>query len=701
VLARNGRKVLNFVYFLFALGVGVWGAGIGVFLSADDASVAAIAVKSYYIAPLLITSSLLVFGYLFPNRTKVPPPLRLVACIAPLPFIILILLGSSFLVTDITISAANTVVLDIPTYTLYAIYIIAAFMVVIYLLAKAVKRSKGIGHQQAKLFLVGILFSAVAGLYFNLILPWLSNYALIWIGPLMTTAFLIASGISIVRHRMFDITPLVARSLAYTLALVVSVVAYGLVFYGVIWILFGKQLEEVLYVIVALSGVVGGLLLQAFKRYFDAFTDRVFFRKSYKEREVIDSLNQLLITNVQLDDLLRSTARLLERTFQAEYCAVGVIDVANDGYIVHSSDGRSFSKMAIDRLRKLTVRTRKLSIVTDDLDESRNIALATILSENKVALLARLTENHRKVSEGVGYIALGPRKSGNGYSSQDVALMDTIAKELVVGIQSALRLKQIEQFNETLKQRIDSATRELRESNEKLKAIDSSKDDFISMASHQLRTPLTSVKGYLSMVLEGDAGKVPESQRKMLEQAFTSSQRMTYLISDLLNLSRLKTGKFVILPSQVNLAHVVEQEVNQLRRMAEANTIELVVNLPDSLPELELDETKMRQVIMNLIDNAIYYTPAKGTITVELRETVSSVEFTVTDTGIGVPKAEQHKLFSRFYRASNAKKSRPDGTGLGLFMAKKAVAAQGGAIIFRSTEGQGSTFGFSFPKKRH
>jgi signal transduction histidine kinase len=101
---------------------------------------------------------------------------------------------------------------------------------------------------------------------------------------------------------------------------------------------------------------------------------------------------------------------------------------------------------------------------------------------------------------------------------------------------------------------------------------------------------------------------------------------------------------------------------------------------------------------MNFLDNALYYTPKGGSVTVDLRATDKEVSYTVADTGVGVPKDAQHRLFSKFYRADNARKMRPDGTGLGLYMAKKVVAAQGGAIIFRSTEGKGSTFGFSFPR---
>jgi signal transduction histidine kinase len=241
---------------------------------------------------------------------------------------------------------------------------------------------------------------------------------------------------------------------------------------------------------------------------------------------------------------------------------------------------------------------------------------------------------------------------------------------------------------------------QLKKSNSKLRLLDRTKDDFISMASHQLRTPLTSVKGYISMVLDGDAGKLTELQRKLLNQSFISSQRMVYLISDLLNVSRLRTGKFLIEPIPSDLAKVIEEEVEQLQETAKSRNLELEYRKPEHFPTLMLDENKLRQVIMNFVDNAIYYTPSGGKIVVNLVDKPQTVEFTVVDDGIGVPKQEQHHLFSKFYRAHNAKRARPDGTGLGLFMAKKVIIAQGGATIFKSQEGKGSTFGFTFPKSR-
>jgi signal transduction histidine kinase len=295
---------------------------------------------------------------------------------------------------------------------------------------------------------------------------------------------------------------------------------------------------------------------------------------------------------------------------------------------------------------------------------------------------------------------LGTKRSGSLYGRQDVKAIEIIANELVIAIQNALRFEEIEKFNVTLQQKVDDATKKLRHTNEKLKEMDETKDEFISMASHQLRTPLTSVKGYLSMVLEGDAGDVKPMQEKLLNQAFTSSQRMVYLIADLLNVSRLRTGKFVIESIKANLADIVDGEVQQLKETASSRKLDLVYEKPENFPTLMLDETKLRQVVMNFIDNAIYYTPSGGTITVKLEDKQNAAEYTVTDTGMGVPKADQQHLFTKFYRAGNARKARPDGTGLGLFMSKKVIIAQGGAIIFKSKEGEGSTFGFTLPKEK-
>ena len=247
---------------------------------------------------------------------------------------------------------------------------------------------------------------------------------------------------------------------------------------------------------------------------------------------------------------------------------------------------------------------------------------------------------------------------------------------------------------------VEEATKQLRLANTKLKKLDETKDEFVSMASHQLRTPLTSIKGYLSMVLEGDAGDISEDQRKLLEQAFTSSERMVALIGDFLNVSRLQNGKFMIDRTDVDLSKMVSQEVSLIQEVAKARDIGVAYHVPSHFPHLYLDEDKMHQVIMNFLDNAVYYSPEHTTIAVRLYTSDGFAVCEIVDHGIGVPPDAQKKLFTKFFRAENARRQRPDGTGIGLYLAKKIIDGHGGKVLFQTTAGEGSMFGFRLPIKK-
>ncbi len=238
----------------------------------------------------------------------------------------------------------------------------------------------------------------------------------------------------------------------------------------------------------------------------------------------------------------------------------------------------------------------------------------------------------------------------------------------------------------------------LRKSNEELRKIDLAKDDFISMASHQLRTPITAIKGYLSMLIEGDAGEVKISQYDFILEAYRASNRMTGLVNDLLNVSRMEAGRFFLEVNEVDIDSIIQEEMKQLEGTIREKGLYFRYKKGKNVPSVSADKTKIRQVIMNFIDNSVYYT-RKGGITVELYKEGDGVVFMVSDTGIGVPKNQQSGLFQKFYRADNAKNTRPDGTGLGLFLAKKVIESHSGKIIFKSTEGVGSTFGFKIPIK--
>lgn len=561
--------------------------------------------------------------------------------------------------------------------------------------------ARGRLRQQVSVMLAALLLSALLIGFVNLVLPQLSQSAninllggnLSYIG---LAFFVIATFYSIVKHRLFDLRLVLARSVAYLLLLTVLTTGYG-----ILTLIISNTLVKD-YEITGRNAIVPvvSIVLLAFTvsplgRFFNRLTNQIFYKDSYEPQQFLGEINQTIITNVDVEQLLQNVGQVMEKYLKASFA---VFDLHRTAHTKSRIIGNA-SLLHVERMRSLRTELdgNKLNlVVSDELPQDHEV-LKRQLEAHNIAIVANLTTLH---GQRLGHLIIGNKKNGSVYTPQDIELTAIVAGELVIAIQNALRFEEIEDFNVTLQHRIEEATTRLRQTNAKLRMLDQTKDDFISMASHQLRTPLTSVKGYVSMVLDGDAGKISPLQRKLLNQSFVSSQRMVYLISDLLNLSRLRTGKFVIEPTACNLAEMVKGEIEQLVETAKSRNLELTYNKPEHFPTYMLDETKLRQVIMNFVDNAIYYTPSGGKIEVSLTEKPESIEFTVVDNGIGVPKDEQHHLFSKFYRAHNAKRARPDGTGLGLFMAKKVVIAQGGAIIFKSTEGKGSTFGFTFAKDK-
>jgi signal transduction histidine kinase len=573
-------------------------------------------------------------------------------------------------------------------YGLFLLFFAGTAFPAIYLLIRALRTTADTERQRIKMILLGTGLLIGISSITNLILPLLTGEnPFATVGSYSTIIFVGFTYYAIAKHRFLDIRLLVARSVAYLMSLGLIAGLYAVLVFTLSELFFNENLSDQQLILSIILATLLVFTFQPLKRFFDMASSRLFLRGSYEPQAVIDALTSVLATEINLKTIVNQSMDILHDNIQPLHSRFIVFK--DDEVYLNSKRGNP-PKTRMNRA--LLEECRGVVVVKDDQDSDISREL---LASYDAEVLLKLETNE----ETVGLILLGPKQSGTIYSRQDVNLLAIMEKELAIAVQNSRYFEQIQDFNIKLQKEIDDATSELRRNNKKLKALDEAKDEFISMASHQLRTPLTAVKGYISMVNEGDAGKVSAEQRKLLDEAFASSQRMVYLIADLLNVSRLRTGKFVIEPSQVDLAEVVKEEVEQLKPTARSRKVKLHYSKPQQFPVVWLDETKMRQVVMNFIDNAIYYTPAGGTIEVALIAKQDTIEYTVKDDGIGVPKEDQSQLFTKFFRAGNARKARPDGTGLGLYMAQRVVSAQGGSVIFKSTEGKGSTFGFSFPRK--
>ena len=241
-----------------------------------------------------------------------------------------------------------------------------------------------------------------------------------------------------------------------------------------------------------------------------------------------------------------------------------------------------------------------------------------------------------------------------------------------------------------IRERIESLADQLEQTNERLRVLDQQKTQFVSLASHQLRAPLTAIKGYLSMILEGDYGKVEGETRDMIERVEQSADNLVTIVGDFLDVSRIEQGRMRYEFSDFDLKELVETVHHELLPVAEKKGLALALNIEDGIEfKVHADKNKLKQVFTNLVDNSIKYTP-KGEVKISLaRPMPKVVRFEIKDTGIGISAETMPKLFDKFVRAEGANDVNVIGTGLGLFVAKEMIKAHDGGKVWAESEGLG------------
>jgi PAS domain S-box-containing protein len=233
--------------------------------------------------------------------------------------------------------------------------------------------------------------------------------------------------------------------------------------------------------------------------------------------------------------------------------------------------------------------------------------------------------------------------------------------------------------------------------NKELRALDLAKDEFVSVASHQLRTPLTALKGFTGMLIDGDAGPINAKQNEYLGEIKNANDRMISLINALLNVSRVDLGVFIVEPEPVNLQKVAESVLSELDIKIKEKRLQVDMGFEKDLPMVNADLKIVRMIFQNLLSNAEKYTPPDGSISFNIKKDGPNVLVSVTDSGYGIPENVQSKIFTKLFRADNARTKDPDGTGLGLYIIKATIEKTGGKIWFKSKENLGSTFYVTIP----
>ncbi len=707
IVLNYGRKEkLNISFALFALVISIWMFGtFMMFLNKNNTGNIIFWDKFVYIGVVFIPVIMLQFGLALTNYKIIKDNFLLIIGYS-LSFIFLLLIPSKLFVNGSFIyqwGAHSRAQLFHHFFLVYfSAYIILWFIIVLKyfnLIESSLEREK------IKYSFLAFIILAIFGSLGFLPAYGISVYPF---GYISGAVFVIILAYAIVVHRLMDIKLVMRKYFVYFLSLISILLPAFLLknFAASLFPDFNSWLD-LFILILSLS------LFPPLKTYYYKIANKYFFSSLYDSKEVISKLSENLSSTLEAHKIYGFISSLLTGAFHVKMLGILVYDEKKEEYKVVHNVGLNIGnkrRFKSDPKLQAAYADRSDPIIVEELKSAayeefkETIDLLTSLG---VEMLVPLDIKKRPI----GLIVLGAKESGDMYNNDDLQVLKVVGAQTAVALENALLYGESKNFNLKLKKEVAIATADLKAANEQLKKLDEAKSEFISIASHQLRTPLTAIKGYISMMLEGDFGQLTQQEHVSLEKVFESNERLIRLVEDLLNISRIESGRLQFSFAAGSLEKMVDGVVEELSGNAKKKGLNLVYNKPQAaLPLVTMDEDKLRQVVMNLVDNSIKYTK-QGTVTVSLDLKTEKVkddkqkeierkylEFCVADTGMGISKEDLPNLFQKFSRGTGTSLIHTEGTGLGLYVARMMMEAHKGAIWAESEgEDKGSKFCFKLP----
>jgi signal transduction histidine kinase len=246
---------------------------------------------------------------------------------------------------------------------------------------------------------------------------------------------------------------------------------------------------------------------------------------------------------------------------------------------------------------------------------------------------------------------------------------------------------------------LEDYQKEIEEQNIQLKKLDKIKSNFLNVTSHELRTPMSSIKGYIQLILKRKLGEITEEQRKSLEIVLKNANRLDHLIQDILDISRLESGRMKFIPGKTNVRTMVEETAETMQSSADVKHIKINTDIENNISDLTVDQERIEQVLINLVNNAIKFSLDNSNIDIKVRREKDDILFEIQDFGRGIPENKKDTIFDAFYQVNLGEDKKLGGVGLGLAISRGIVLAHGGRIWVESILDRGSTFAFILPVK--
>ena len=569
------------------------------------------------------------------------------------------------------------------------------FSVAIYCIGMLFNAYRHTVEPQERQILGLILFSniiAYAGGSTNYFL-WFDIQILPW-GNIFVSLYAATIAYAILAHQLFDIKVIIRKTILFTGLLTVLVSIYAIIIIVSTTMVGGQSRFDFRFLgFDVLATILISIGYEPLNRRLQNFADHFLFRKDFEQQKLLREMSHRLNEVLGLDEALEIIMKGLIGIFSLQHAATYVFQPENHKPLavkrVRQIGYASATKLMLDEKdfissffaeresivlveilqRELTDEDFRLRSDKDGELARRHAIKQAVFNKLTVLNVAIAIPLHIK-QQLIGLIILGPKISGDPFGESDLSLVDLVSTQIISSIERA-----------------------------RLYEGDQMKSEFVSIASHELLTPISAMEGYLSMILDEHMGETDEKARGYLENVYASTKRLSSLVKDMLLASKLEAGQLKINPAKLDLNKLVADTLIQLKKTAKEKKLALTFDEPKKLiPPVLADPERTAQILTNLIGNSIKYT-FSGSVAVKLnfQEADGTVRVDIIDTGAGMPKEQQAHLFEKFYRVYSLDTADIPGTGLGLYITKSLVEKMGGTISVASEPKVGSTFSFTLP----
>ena len=691
------RNKLHLLFVLWCLSIAVWSLPYGVWLLSSSYDTALLFARILTIGSILIPIFHLHCVSVFLDQERKLKPILILGYIVALFFLLF-----SFTPWMVgTVEATFGFMFWPKPGILYHFFLAGFFMpCFIYSFVAILIRyigSRGQSRAQLRFIFFGVTLGVIAGstnfaLWYNINLPPYAN-------PLVIV-YMSAYAYAIIRYRLMDIRLAVRRSFVYLNLAVFTYVMFYVVAYCYTQI-FGSVFAPQTYILGLVLALVFVLSFPLIQKNAIRFANRYLYANIYNTQETLKQTINKLTTIVQLSELVNLITETVIKTLGVSRVAVLLKDNEKNNFVLLKAVGYDRARtpwLVKDSPLTQRLAKQKKALVYDEIllwkrsalgakDQKHFENLGRAMVRIRAALLLPLIARKNLL----GFIVLGERQNYDAFTSEDIELLETLANQAAIALENA-------QFYNQMEELVAEQTKDLRDKNLHLEKLLKMRSEFLDIASHQLRTPVSVIKGYVSMLLEGDYREAKEEERREAYQAIAQkTEKLRHIINDILYASELDTGAFELRQrdlEKIELISFIKNRLTDHGEQARSKNITLSLEAGSDAPIKALVAPRYLEVVLdNLISNALTYTAPLGKVTVHVIPKTEVVRIEVIDTGIGIPPENQPKLFTKFSRGNNANTMHTDGSGLGLFIVKKMIEAHPqGRVGFKSALNQGTTF---------